>query len=325
MKFPIRNLLPLLCLTATAAWAEVTVQQLSDRVRLELDGKLFTELRYNDSPHVYYWPIIGPGAAKMTRSWPLEEVPNEEHDHPHHRSMWFAHGLVNGFDFWSEKAAFGNRPPKHPLGEVHVDKVLVAKGGKDSGEVVTSQIWKGSDGSVPITATQRLVLYSTPDTERLFDFENVLKAEGQDAVFGETKEGMAAIRIAETMRLKQPKNKPGEGHIFNSEGLQDGDVWGKKAAWVAMTGPIDGKPYTIVMFDHPTNPRHPTRWHARDYGLFAANPFGGSQMDKSEPKDSGNLTLPAGQTFSFKYRVIIAAGQLDAAEIAKRYASYISK
>ena len=178
---------------------------------------------------------------------------------------------------------------------------------------------------MPVTSTQRLVVYSTPENERQFDFENQMTAGSQDAVFGETKEGSAAIRIAETMRAKQPKGKPAEGHIINSTGQKDAEVWGKNADWVAMTGPIDGKTYTIAFFDHPSSFRHPTRWHARDYGLFAANPFGGNQMDKNEPKDSGNYTLKAGQTFSLKYRVLILEGEADAAKLAERYAAYAKK
>lgn len=322
MPKPSRLFPALLCLAASSALAEVSVQKLDDRVRVEIDGKLFTEMRYTGASHVYYWPVIGPNGAKMTRSWPMEEVPGEEHDHPHHRSLWFAHGLVNGFDFWSEKATSGNRPPKIPLGEVLHDKLLKAEGGKDSGEIVSTQKWIASDGSMPVTSKQRLVVYSTPANERQFDFENTVTAGDKDAVFGETKEGTTALRIAETMRTKQPKGKTAEGHILNSDGLKDVDVWGKPADWVAMTGPIDGKTYTIAMFDHPSNLRHPTRWHARDYGLFAANPFGGSQMDKTLAKDTGAHTLKAGESLTFKFRVVVLEGEADAAKLKARYDAY---
>ena len=107
-------LLALVSLSA-AAFADVDVKELPDRVRVEIDGKLFTELRYTGAPHVYYWPLIGPGGAKMTRSWPMEDVPNEEHDHPHHRSLWFSHGQVNGVDFWGESASYKGTP-KYPAG-----------------------------------------------------------------------------------------------------------------------------------------------------------------------------------------------------------------
>lgn len=318
-----RILPALLALAASTALAEVTVKQLDDRVRVELDGKLFTELRYKDTPHVCYWPIIGPGAAKMTRSHPMEEVPGEETDHIHHRSLWFAHGMVNGVDYWSEARTFGNRQPKHPVGQIVHDKVVKIAGGKDAGEVFSSLKWIAPDGSMPLTSTQRLVVYSTPDSERQFDFETVLTAGDKEVVFGETKEGTMAIRIAESMRVKRPKNHPpGTGVILSSEGLKNAEAWGKPAKWVAMSGPIGGKPYTITMFDHPKNTGHPTRWHAREYGLFGANPFAGSAMDKTLPPGTGNVTLKPGQTLTLKYRFLIQQAEPDAAKLNERFAEF---
>jgi Methane oxygenase PmoA len=308
-----------------AAHAAVEVKQLDDRVRVEIDGALFTELRYTDSPHVYYWPLIGPGGAKMTRSWPMEEVPNEERDHIHHRSMWFSHGLVNGVDFWGETKSY-SKPPPHPVGTIAHDKILEAKGGAESGVVKSSQKWTAPDGTIPVTSTQTLRVFSAPANERLFDFETTLTAGDKDVLFGDTKEGTAGIRIAESMRLKRPKNEPpGEGHILNSEGAKDGDAWGKRAAWVDMFGPVNGKVLGIAFMDHPKNPRHPTRWHARDYGLFAANPFCEQEMDKNQPKGAGDFTLKAGQSVTFRYRIWIHEGEGDAAKIAAKFSDFATK
>ena len=305
------------------ARAAVEVKELPDRVRVEIGGKLFTELRHGDSPHVYYWPLIGPDGVKVTRAWPMEKVAGEEQDHPHHRSMWFSHGQVNGVDFWGEDASYKGAP-KHPVGKIVLDKVIAAKGGGDSGVVTTSQKWVAPDGSVPVTSLQTLRVHDRPESERMFDFETTLTAGGKDVTFGDTKEGTFAVRIAESMRLKQPK-APGAGHIVNSEGLRDDKVWGTKAKWVDMSGPIGGKTYGIAIFDHPSNLRHPTRWHARDYGLFAANPFCEVEMDKSQPKGAGDYVLKAGQSITFKYRVLIHTGEADAAEIGKRFSEYAGK
>jgi len=314
----------LLCtlLAAACAHAGVDVKTLEDRVRIEIDGKLFTEYRHAGGPHVYFWPVIGPGGAKMTRAWPMEEVPGEEHDHIHHRSLWFSHGLVNGVDFWAEA---GKGTPKIPIGTIVHDKIVEAKGGADSGVLTTSQKWTAPDGTVPITSTQTLRVYARPENERLFDFEVTLKAGDKDVVFGDTKEGTAAIRIAESMRLKGPKSTPGAGKIINSEGETDGKVWGQRAKWVDMSGPIDAKTLGIAMMDHPKNPRHPTRWHARDYGLFAANPFCEAEMDKNLPKGSGDYALKAGQSITFRYRILIHEGDAAAAKVAERFAEFAAK
>lgn len=306
---------------AASSFAAVDVKTLEDRVRIEIDGKLFTEYRMSGAPHVYYWPVIGPGGAKMTRSWPMAEAPGEEHDHPHHRSLWFSHGQVNGVDFWSE-AASTKGTPKHPVGRIEHDKILEAKGGADSGVLKSSQKWIAPDDSTPVTSTQTLKVYSRPDSERLFDFEVTLTAGDKDVVFGDTKEGSAGIRIAESMRLKGPKSTPGAGKILNSEGDADGAVWGKRAKWVDMSGPIDGKIFGIAFMDHPKNPRYPTRWHARDYGLFAANPFCEKEMDKNQPSGAGDFTLKAGQSITFRYRILIHEGDAAAAKVADRFQSF---
>ena len=79
-----------------------------DRIRVEVKGALLTEYRFSpDAPQPYCFPLIGPGGAAMTRSFPMESPPGEDHDHPHHRSFWFAHGLVNGHDFWTDRTNSG--------------------------------------------------------------------------------------------------------------------------------------------------------------------------------------------------------------------------
>jgi hypothetical protein len=235
--------------------------------------------------------------------------------------MWFSHGQVNGIDFWGEAASYkGN--PKHPVGKIEHDKIVEAKGGAEFGVLKASQKWVAPDNTVPVTSAQTLKVYSRPDSERLFDFEVTLTAGEKDVVFGDTKEGTAGIRIAESMRLKGPKATPGVGKIVNSEGDADGAAWGKRAKWVDMSGPIDGKIFGIAFMDHPKNPRHPTRWHARDYGLFAANPFCEKDMDKNQPGGAGDFTLKAGQSVTFRYRILIHEGDAAAAKVTERYQSF---
>src|SRR5262249_47774002 len=129
----------------------------------------------------------------------------------------------------------------------------------------------------------------------LFDFEITIHASNGEVTLGDTKEGSMAMRLAETMRLKQPKGKAGEGHIVNSEGVRDEQTWCKRADWVDYYGPVDCKIMGVAIFDHPENPRHPTTWHVRDYGLFAANPFGLHDFEK-KPADIGNLVIPTGKS-----------------------------
>jgi hypothetical protein len=304
----------------TSARGDVTVTEKPGVVRVELNGELFTEYHYGDAAHVYYWPVLGPGGVKMTRSYPMEKVAGEETDHIHQRSMWFSHGEVNGIDFWGEEASYKGTP-KIPVGKIEHVKIVKAESGKDAGVLTTEAKWTAPDGAVVVRSLQTLRLYSGEAKERVCDFEVTLTAGEKDVTFGDTKEGTAGLRIAESMRLKQPKG-PGKGSIVNSEGEEGAKVWGRHAKWVAMTGPIGEKTYSITFMDHPSNLRYPTRWHARDYGLFAANPFCEAEMDPSQPKHSGNYVLKAGEKLTFKYRLAFTEGDAASAQSAERWKKF---
>lgn len=129
-----------------------------------------------------------------------------------------------------------------------------------------------------------------------------------------------AMRLAETMRLKQPKGA-GEGHIVNSNGVRDGNTWGKRADWVDYYGPVNGRTVGVAIFDNPGNPRHPTWWHVRDYGLFAVNPFGWHDFDK-KPAGAGDFKIPAGQSVTFRYRFYLHYGDEKQAKVAEAYEEY---
>jgi len=73
-----------------------SISDADGKLLIKINGEEFTEYHYTGAPHVYFYRVIGPGGARMTRDYPM--VPNsegEEHDHPHHRSLWYSHGAVN--------------------------------------------------------------------------------------------------------------------------------------------------------------------------------------------------------------------------------------
>jgi hypothetical protein len=291
----------------------VQITKLDDRLRVEIDGQLFTEYFFKDVPRPYCYPVIGPGSAAMTRNWPMKNTPNEVHDHPHHRSFWFAHGSINGYDFWSEEKDFGKT--------VH-DAFTEIKSGQESGVIKSKNKWIAKDGTVVCTDDRVLRVYEPADsTERVFDFEITIHASQGDLTLGDTKEGTMALRLAETMRLKGPV---GQGHIVNSTGVRDGETWGKRADWCDYYGPVDGKTVGVAIFDHPQNPRHPTWWHVRDYGLFAANPFGQHDFERLADKHAGDLRVPSGSDLTFRYRFYLHEGDEKQARVAQRYQDYIA-
>lgn len=301
-------------LCAADAKDGVKITRLDDRLRIEINGRLFTEYHFKNVSRPFLYPVLGPDELPLTRDWPMKDTNNEQHDHPHQKSLWFEHGSINGIDFWSEEPKAGRT--------VH-QKFTSIKSGRSEGVIRSKDEYVASDGTVVCTDDRTLRIYDRPDDERLFDFEVTVHASNGDVVFGDTKEGMMGVRLNETLRLAPNKFNQGKptGHIVNSEGVRDGDTWGKRANWVDYHGPVDGKTVGMAIFDHPQNLRHPTWWHVRDYGLFAANPFGLHDFEK-KPASAGDYTLPSGKSVTFRYRFYIHRGDEKEAKVAERYEEY---
>jgi hypothetical protein len=303
---------------ASAGEAQITPQD--GTLRVEIRGQLFTVYHYANVPRPYFYPVLGPDELPMTRKWPLEESKDEERDHPHHRGLWYAHGDVDGLDFWSEATNFCKI--------VHSEFVNV-QSGKEYGLIQSKDKWLNHDGAVVCTDVRTMRIYNLPGQERMFDFDVTLQApRDKPVVFGDSKEGTMATRLPETMRLKH-KEGPGEGHIVMSTGLRDGETWGKRADWCDYYGPVAGGPngqetLGVAIFDHPDNLRHPTTWHVRDYGLFAANPFGLHDFEKKAP-GAGNLTVAAGQSVTFRYRFYYHHGDEKQGRVAEHYQEYAAE
>jgi hypothetical protein len=315
----------LICCCSVASAAEkpgaqssgVQITQLPDRLHIEINGKLFTEYFFKDVPRPYCYPVIGPGGAAMTRNWPMKDVPDLEpdtNDHKHHRSLWFAHGDINGYDFWSEDKKFGKT--------IH-ERFDEIQSGEKAGVIKSHNKWVAPDGKIICTDDRTIRIYNAGTSdERMIDFDITLHAADGPVTFGDTKEGMMAVRVAASMRLK---GKLGKGHIVTSTGVRDGETWGKRADWCDYYGPVEGKTVGFAIFDHPENPRHPTWWHVRDYGLFAANPFGRHDFESLSDKTAGNLTIADGESITFKYRILMHAGDEKEAKIAEKYQDYLKR
>lgn len=310
----------------------VRITQTNDVLRVELNGKHFTDYHFKNVPRPFCYPIIGPGSVAMTRNFPMAKVPGEETDHPHHRSLWFAHGPVNGVDVWTERPNTGRI--------VHRGFADISSG-VNTGFIKTLNDWVAPDGKILCSDEQTVRFHAPANGSITLDFEITLKASNGDATFGDSKEGTFAIRVAESMRVLLPMKKgeparAGQGHIVLSTGERDNGVsaaaskdakreavtWGKRAAWCDYYGPVDGKVVGFAIMDHPSNPRFPTWWHVRDYGLFAANPFGQHEFEGLKDKKAGDLKIAAGQTVTFRYRVIIHEGDEKQAGIASLFEDF---
>ena len=174
----------------------------------------------------------------------------------------------------------------------------------------------GPEGKVIAQEDQAFTFRGDTST-RVIDCEFAIHATNGPVKMEDTKEGTFAIRLATT--LQEP-----DGYMSNSEGaVGRKQVWGKRANWVDYSGTVAGESLGVAIFDHPSNPKHPTYWHARGYGLFAANPFGERDFYNDKTRD-GNITIPAGGTLVLCYRVLIHprdAREADVAEAYQRYAA----
>jgi hypothetical protein len=298
-------------LLAVPALSQVKVTPSQDRIAIEIGGQPFGDLLFG--PNVwkpYLWPMRSASGKIVVRQFPMvKDVPGEPHDHNHQRGLWFGHGDVNGFDYWSTDPL--NRPsPKY--GKIVLNKIVSTKSGKDSGSLSVIFDWNDPAGKLLLTEN-RTMTFRGDSKLRIVDVDLTLTAKSK-AVFGDTKEGTFGLRLAQPLQEQK-----GTGHIVNAEGAEtEKAVWGKPSEWVDYYGTLDGEQLGIAIFDHPKNPRHPVRWHVRGYGLFAANPFGLGDFvnDKSQ---NGALTLEPGQKLRFRYRVVIHPGDVKSANIADLY------
>lgn len=287
---------------AGPSMAEITAQRSDNGVVIQIDGKPFTEYLTDANGTPILWPIIGPTGKAMTRAYPMADNPGEKKDHPHHRSMWFTHGNVNGLSFWHKEFI------------KHREFVRIESG--DRAVVVTRNDWMGRDGK-KICEDERTLTFATDGNARWIDFDITLGATDQPVKFGDTKEGTMGVRVAATMKVDAKKG----GQIVNSEGQTDGGTWGKPAAWVDYHGPVEGETLGIAILNHPTSFRFPTYWHVRTYGLFAANPFGLHDFQGSRKVD-GSHTLKPGETMALRYRVLLHRGDEKDGDVARAFADY---
>lgn len=286
--------------------AEYSVERQEHGVTVKLDGELFTEYLIDKGPKPILWPIIGPTRKPITRAYPMERIKGERMDHPHHRSLWFTHGDVNGIDFWSESGKNGKI--------VHRDFVEVS-GGPEA-KIVTTNDWVDRDGKKVCEDTRTLKFHQVGDL-RAIDFDITIRAGDEAVTFGDTKEGAFGIRVPTTLDVD---SRPG-GKIVNSNGDLDGDAWAKRAAWVDYQGPLEGEEVGIAILNHPSSFRFPTHWHVRTYGLFAANPFGVHDFEPNSGA-SGAHKLEPGESMTLRYRVLFHKGTEQDAKIAEAFDAY---
>jgi hypothetical protein len=313
-----------LILTNLGYGEPVSLTRHGDTIEVQVAGKPFTT--YTFDPNIskaFLEPLRDANGVIVTRQLAVgnDIPPGHEHDkgfEPHQRAMYFGHGDINGYSFWIEEAFnkyyTHSAPPAY--GRMVFRKIDEMRSGTSSGVIRATFDLEGPDRKPFAQETQEYKFSGDKDS-RIIDCEFVIKAGKEPVKFGDTKEGTFAVRLAPEL------DAPG-GTMVNSEGGEgESQVWGKRANWVNVDGVINGQKLGVAVFDSPDSFRHPTYWHARGYGLLAANPFGLSYF-YSDPKHNGSYTLPAGESIKFHYRVLIHEGTYKDAGVTEKYSQYVA-
>jgi hypothetical protein len=272
----------------------------------------------------YFWPLNDPDGQPLTRAWPMGPAePGEKKDHIHQKSAWFCHGDVipegmevqqkikgvEGIDFWSEAKGHGR---------IVCTKVAPPHVEKNHGFVTTYNKWVTADGRKILDEVRRVHFYDFGDAQLLvLDID--LDASVVPVTFGDTKEGSMGVRVRQVLNA----DKTGKGALTNADGKvgEEGanGCWGRLSAWCDDSGPVDGKTAGVAIFADPKNPL-PSCWHARGYGLVAANPFGRAKSGFPDMKGKHDLfKLAKGEHLKLRYGLLLHMGDAKEAKVADYY------
>ncbi|WP_342327428.1 PmoA family protein [Pedobacter sp. FW305-3-2-15-E-R2A2] len=294
-----------------------------NKIDVLIDGRHFSSFLYSsqlEKPILY--PLNTASGLTITRGFPLETRDQERTDHPHHVGLWLNYESVNGLDFWNNSY---NIPAekKSKYGWIRSVEVLQTKDGAKEGKLVYTANWERQDQHVLLKERTTLIFSGTAHT-RTVDRITTLTAVKDTVYFKDVKDGMLGLRV--TKELELPSNQVAEfsdsqgnrtkvsastnganGDYLTSAGKKGNEAWGTRADWCLLSGVKDGQEISVAMIDHPKNPGYPTYWHARDYGLFAANPLGQEVFSKG--KESLNLRLLPGTSVTFRYRILLTSSE----------------
>ncbi len=316
-----------------------SISEKKDKKEIEIlfNNTLLTAYCYYDSSRKpILFPVNTVEGITVTRSYPFKNVPGERTDHPHHTGIWLNYESVNGLDFWNNSTAIEVAKRDH-YGTIVHQKITGKKTNGQTASLTAAAIWIRPDNKVLLNELTTFN-FSVNKNDFIIDRITTLTATDTTVIFEDVKDGMFAIRVARELELPSkekssfvddkgnitnvaPSGTDVTGMYYGSTGLKGDSVWSSKGNWVMLTGKKDGKEITIGIIDHPLNAGYPTYWHARGYGLFAANPLGRKVF--SNGKEVLNFSLQPSKSVTFRYRIIIhSGGFLTTAEMNRSFTDF---
>jgi len=331
----------LVSITATSQQSGFTIVEKKDQKQVDIlfNNKLLTAYCYYDSSRKpILFPVNTVDGITVTRSYPFKNIPGERTDHPHHTGIWFNYESVNGLDFWNNSTAIAVEK-RNQYGTILHQKIVSKKTNEKNAILAVAATWIKPGGKVLLNEATRFY-FSVKENNFIIDRITTLTATDTIVTFKDVKDGMIAIRVARELELPSkekssfvddkgnitnvpPSGTDVTGMYYGSTGLKGDSVWSSKGNWAMLAGKKDGKNITIGMFDHPFNVGYPTYWHARGYGLFAANPLGRKVF--SNGKEELNFSLAPKQSVTFRYRIIIHSGNMLTTKEMNKWAADFGK
>ena len=312
----------------------LTIKDKERKIDVTVDEKPFTSYYYpSDSilKKPVLFPIVTSEGTTITRGYPFATRAGERVDHPHHVGMWLNYESVNGFDFWNNSTAIKDRSK---YGTIKHTGIVQTNGGYNKANLSVTADWIDTDGKGKTLLKEKTTyIFHSKGKQRIIDRITTLTVQNEEVMFKDVKDGMFAIRLAR--ELEHPSDKPDvfvdangietkvdkldntgiTGKYHSSEGVDGENVWSTRGKWMNLSGKIKNEDISVAIIDHPSNVNYPTYWHARGYGLFAANPLGEKVFSKD--KKELNYKLSPNQSVIFKYRTVITSGKVTDDELNK--------
>lgn len=296
---------------AVLASGQVRFTKAADHIDIEIDGRPFATFAFPAAiPKPYLAPIRAASGTIVTRRWPMDPSAHEgADDHPHHRGLFFGYINVNGVDFWGNDPAVREKNG----GRIVLRRLEEVSGGEKSGTIRATFDWNDPQGK-PVLAEHRTMTFWSDPRLRTIDVDVVLTA-AVDTTFYDDKDGAFAIRVAQQL------NEEHTGTLVNAEGAEhEKNTWGHRSPWMDYYGAIGDEKLGVAIFDHPSNPNYPNRWHCRAYGLFSMNPFAQHAFDPALPEKQTHVAK--GDSLHYRWRVVIHPGDVKSADIAGLYRAW---
>jgi hypothetical protein len=282
------------------------------KLKISIDGQPVADYVFQDPeiPRPYFAALYAPNGVQVTRNQPPDPKLDVA-DHPlFHPGLWLTFGALSGNDYWRNVAK-----------TEFVEFIEAPQGTADGGRF--SARFRYLDQLDPTTSICE-ELFSCRvlprDSATLIIWDSTFTGDNEFE-FGDQEEMGLGIRMATPLR-SEPQARgeilPGTGTILDAEGRKNGaEVWGKSAPWCDYSGTIDGKPAGATIFCHPDNFR-PSWFHARDYGLLVANPFGQKAFRHGE---ESRLIVKPGEKFRLRYGILLH-GELET-DLGTAYQDYV--